>query len=79
MSDTLSALLGGPAPKQPKKGKAIVGEEATEIPEKPAWVTDSEKKSGVIYDWDPMLKQWRPKKGVERGAALPIPEEAPPL
>lgn len=36
--------------------------------EKPAWVIESEKKSGVEYEYDAAKKAWRPKKGVTRGA-----------
>ena len=31
-------------------------------PEKPAWVVQSEKKSGVEYEFDASSKKWRPKK-----------------
>jgi|GEM_PF-6838747 hypothetical protein len=74
MSDTLSALFGSPAPQ--KKVAAVVGEEVTQ-PTKPAWVIDSEKKSGVVYDWEPSLKQWRPRKNIVRGSAPPMQEETP--
>jgi hypothetical protein len=35
--------------------------------EKPDWVIQSEKRSGVEYEYDAQKKQWRPKKGVTRG------------
>jgi hypothetical protein len=37
--------------------------------EKPSWVIESEKRSGVTYEYDPVKKAWRPKKGVDRAAA----------
>ncbi len=42
---------------------------APDSPEKPDWVVQSEKRAGVEYEWDAQAKQWRPKKGVARGAA----------
>jgi hypothetical protein len=42
---------------------------APEGQEKPAWVIESEKRSGVTYEYDPSKKAWRPKKGVDRAAA----------
>jgi hypothetical protein len=36
--------------------------------QKPQWVLDSEKRSGVEYEYDAAKKQWRPKKGVPRNA-----------
>ena len=37
--------------------------------EKPSWVIESEKRSGVTYEYDALKKAWRPKKGVDRAAA----------
>ena len=37
--------------------------------EKPSWVIESEKRSGVTYEYDPVKKAWRPKKGVDRATA----------
>ena len=57
MNDSLSSLLGG--------GKKVKTD-AEEVPVKPQWVVDSEKKSGVLYEWDPLRKGWRPQQGVVR-------------
>lgn len=63
-NNTLATLLGvGSAPKKMKKVLAV-GEPEEEIPEKPQSIIDSEKKSGIEYEWDPMRKAWRPKQGV---------------
>jgi len=42
--------------------------------EKPAWVIESEKRSGVEYEYDAQKKAWRPKKtATVRGAAPVVP------
>ena len=44
--------------------------------EKPSWVIESEKRTGVQYEYDPKKKAWRPKKGVDRAtAAKTMPPE----
>lgn len=35
---------------------------SSQAPEKPEWVTQSEKKAGVEYEYDAFKKKWRPKK-----------------
>ena len=42
-------------------------------PEKPEWVVQSEKKSGVEYEWDAGRKQWRPKKTATVRGSTPAP------
>lgn len=42
-------------------------------PEKPEWVVQSEKKTGVEYEYDAQSKQWRPKKTATVRGAPPSP------
>jgi hypothetical protein len=66
MEGTLQSLLGSTMePVRPaKKVAKEIGEVEEEAPAKPQWVIDSEKKSGIEYDWKPELKAWRPKAGM---------------
>ena len=47
-------------------------------PEKPAWITQSEKKSGIEYEWDAAKKQWRPKKSSSPRGTTPAAEPTAP-
>jgi hypothetical protein len=47
-------------------------------PEKPARITQSEKKSGIEYEWDAAKKQWRPKKSSSPRGTTPAAEPTAP-
>ena len=47
----------------------------SESPEKPAWVLDSERKSGVTYEYDAAKKKWRPQKTATVRGAPPVPTQ----
>ena len=63
--DEQSALDGSEIPSQPsaKAPNSSSTPNDKSQPQKPDWVTKSEKSMGIEYEYDPLKKQWRPKKG----------------
>ena len=61
-----------PGAKAPNSQATPTKELAPAGQEKPEWVIQSEKRSGVEYEYDPAKKAWRPKKSsTVRGAPAP--------
>jgi hypothetical protein len=65
--DEQSALDGSPevVPSQPsaKAPNSSQTPNDKSQPKKPDWVAKSEKSLGIEYEYDPVKKTWRPKKG----------------
>jgi len=58
-----TSAMSQPQPGSKAPGATSTGQPKDATPEKPEWVTKNEKTLGIEYEWDPMKKQWLPKKG----------------
>ena len=58
-----SSAMSQPQPAAKAPGATSTGQIKPAMPEKPQWVMDNEKKLGIEYEFDPVKKQWLPKKG----------------
>jgi hypothetical protein len=55
IASLMGSMKAEEAPAEPKPEAA---------PTKPQWILESEKKTGIEYEWKPDLKAWRPKAGM---------------
>lgn len=54
IASLMGSMKADEAPAEPKPEAA---------PAKPQWILESEKRTGIEYEWKPLLKAWRPKEG----------------